>query len=123
MSTLALRVAFAFVLSLFASAASAASFDCAKAATATENAICATPALSDLDVQMATLFAVRMELPMLMGSRGAARDEQHDFLATRDACGADTACLTAAYAARIAALKATISDAMDDYCVKLGICG
>lgn len=114
---------FAVFAALLATPALAASFDCNKAATPTEHAICATPVLSDLDVTMATLYAVRMQVPMLMGARGAAQDDQHAFLATRDACGADAACLAAAYQARIATLDAEIAAAMHDYCVKLGICG
>lgn len=103
--------------------ANAASFDCTKAATPDEKAICATPALSDLDTRMATLYGVRMEIPMLMGARGDAQDEQVAWLQTRAQCGSDIACLTAAYQTRIAALNQIISAAMQDYCVKLGICG
>jgi uncharacterized protein len=103
--------------------AEAASFNCAKAKTATEIAICNTPHLSDLDTQMATLYGVRMQIPMLMGAREAARDEQLAFLARRGACGADVACIQQAYQSRIAVLNQTIQAAMQDYCVKLGICG
>jgi len=109
-------------LPLAALPADAASFDCAKAARPDEIAICSTPSLSDLDVEMATLYRVRMELPMLMGARGAAQDEQRDFLSTRAKCGGDVQCLTSTYDARIDVLKNTISTAMQDYCVKLGIC-
>lgn len=105
-----------------ATAAEAASFDCSKAAAPDEIAICADPAVSNLDTVMATLYGVRMEIPMLMGARGAAQDEQQAFLSQRATCGSDTACLTNAYNARIATLQQTISDAMKDYCVKLGIC-
>jgi uncharacterized protein len=104
-------------------AADAASFDCAKAAKPDEKAICATPALSDLDVEMATLYGVRMEIPMMMGAKGAAQDEQVAFLQQRAACGSDTACIASAYSARIATLKQTIADAMKDYCNKIGLCG
>lgn len=103
--------------------AEAASFDCAKAAKPDEIAICETTALSDFDVQMATLFAVRMEIPMAMGSRGAARDEQRAFLAKRGVCGSDIACLKQVYSTRIGELEQTIQAAMQDYCAKVGICG
>lgn len=106
----------------FATPAAAASFDCGKASHPDEHVICSNQDLSNMDVEMATLFRVRMELPMLMGSRGAARDEQHDWLATRSACGGNVACLTAAYKTRIDQLNGTIADAMKDYCVKMGIC-
>lgn len=80
-----------------------------------------TPALSDLDTLMATLYGVRMRIPMLMGARGAARDEQRAFLTTRATCGGNVACLTTVYQNRIAGLDRTIAAAMQDYCVKLGI--
>src|ERR1700690_753516 len=79
---------FAGALFLLAGSADAASFNCAKAKTPDEKAICANPALSDLDTQMAALFGVRMKVPMLMGSRGAAGDEQVQWLQTRGSCGA-----------------------------------
>jgi uncharacterized protein len=106
----------------FGTPAVAASFDCGQASHPDEHAICANRSLSDMDVEMATLFRVRMELPMLMGSRGAARDEQRDWLVTRSACGSDIGCLTAAYRTRIDQLNSTIADAIKDYCVKVGIC-
>jgi uncharacterized protein len=105
------------------SSAEAASFDCTKAKTADEIAICRTQILSDLDTQMATLYGVRMQIPMLMGAKGAAQDEQRTFLAERGACGGDVACIQQAYLNRIAVLNQAIQTAMHDYCIKLGICG
>jgi len=63
-----------------------------------------------------------MQLPMLMGARGAAQDEQRQFLAQRGACGANVACIQSQYQARNAALRRTIQAGMQDYCVKAGIC-
>lgn len=117
-----IRIAVLLAATLTASAAGAASFDCSKAIKPDEIAVCKTPALSNLDTEMATLYGVRMEIPMLMGARGAAQDEQVAFLAARGACGSDVACIQSAYQARITVLQSTISDAMQDYCVKLGIC-
>jgi uncharacterized protein len=105
------------------SSAEAASFDCGKAKTADELAICKSQILSDLDTQMATLYGVRMQIPMLMGAKGAAQDEQRAFLAQRGACGGNAACIQPAYLNRIAVLNQAIQSAMHDYCVKLGICG
>lgn len=102
--------------------AEAASFDCARAAKPAEFAICANPKLSELDVEMSTLYWVRMQLPMLMGARGAAQDEQRQFLVDRDACGATVSCIQSRYQARNAALRRTIQAGMQDYCVKAGIC-
>lgn len=106
-----------------ATPAAAASFDCGKAKAADEKAICASRTLSELDVEMATLFRVRMEIPMLMGARGDAGDEQVTWLTRRRACSGNAACLTQAYQQRIAQLRQIISDAMQDYCKRTGICG
>jgi uncharacterized protein len=114
---------FVACLALLAGPAQAASFNCTKAAKPDEKAICDSTKLSDLDVEMATLYRVRMELPMLMGARGAAQDEQRAFLVQREKCGGKVACIEAAYTARIGALNQTIKAAMQDYCTKLGICG
>jgi uncharacterized protein len=58
---------------------------------------------------MATLFEVATSL-VAMGQRGDIGDAQVAWLKTREACGAGIACLTAAYQARIAALKKTIDE-------------
>jgi uncharacterized protein YecT (DUF1311 family) len=54
---LACSVLAAAVILMSAAPASAASFDCAKAATPVERAICADPALSRLDVDIATTYS------------------------------------------------------------------
>ena len=118
-----LTAMFAILPILASDTAEAASFDCAKAAKPDETAICDSTKLSDLDVEMATLYRVRMELPMLMGTRGAAQDQQRAFLTQREQCGSNVACIEAAYTNRIATLNQTIKIAMQDYCAKLGICG
>jgi uncharacterized protein len=110
-------------LALCGEAAYAASFDCTNAGKPDEIAICKSQQLSDLDVRMATLYGVRMEIPMMMGARGAAQDEQKAFLAKRTACGSDVSCIESTYAARIAELDKTIKAAMQDYCRKIGLCG
>ena len=115
--------AVAAVFVALASNAEAASFNCAKAATPDEKAICKSRSLSELDVRMATLYGVRMKLPMLMGARGAAQDEQRTFLMNRGYCGADAACIGAAYQQRIDELNQILDAAMEDYCITLGICG
>ncbi len=118
-----LAAAATIALTAAATPAAAASFDCTKAKTADEKAICASQYLSDLDTVMATLYGVRMQIPMLMGARGAAQDEQRSWLARRALCGSDATCLTASYQQRIVALNQTITEAMHDYCMRLGICG
>jgi uncharacterized protein len=116
-------VVLAGILATVASGAHAASYNCARAKQPDEIAICDSRSLSELDVQMATLYGVRMSIPMLMGSKGAAQDEQRQFLSDRATCGGDATCLATAYTERIDALRQTISQAMQDYCQKLGICG
>ena len=119
----AFAAAAAIAVFAVATPAGAASFDCGKAKTADEIAICANRTLSELDVAMATLYGVRMQIPMLMGARGAAQDEQRAWLTQRHACGGDVTCLTARYQQRIVELDQTIAEAMQDYCKRLGICG
>ncbi|MCK0195502.1 hypothetical protein MWN34_01095 [Ancylobacter sp. 6x-1] len=85
--------------------ARAASFDCTKAKTPEERAICADPKLSDLDSQMGALWQLYSQVPMLMGGTAERRDGARAFLAARARCGSDTACLNALYVARIGALR------------------
>jgi uncharacterized protein YecT (DUF1311 family) len=87
--------------------ASAASFDCARAAAADERAICANRGLNDRDVRMSVLYGLDLRF-VPMGSRDVIRRDQAAWLAKRRACGANGACLTRAYDARIAELQAVI---------------
>jgi uncharacterized protein len=92
-------------LGLFGSSlAPAASFDCAKAATSVEKAICASPEVSDLDEYLGRYFhAARAEV----GSAGAClvRNQRDWLRGTRNKC-ADAACLKPVYLARLAELDA-----------------
>ena len=81
-----------------------ASFDCARARTADERAVCASRALSEMDIEMAVRFETLAGL-VGVGTRGDMGDAQRDFLKARGRCGANNACLTALYHARIATLK------------------
>ena len=97
-------------------AARAASFDCAKAATTDEIAICATPDISELDSEMGALWFAYRQMPLgTMGVLNARREDAQDFLQTRKACGNDAACLRSAYRTRIASLKESIRQASDYY--------
>lgn len=76
-------------------------FDCAKASTDLERMICETPALAWWDRQMASAY----ELARLNADekgRETMLAAQRLFLASRDKCALDYACLVDAYAARIA---------------------
>ncbi len=97
--------------------------NCADLTAPNEIAVCESVALTRLDTEAATLFEVRMMLPMLMGERGAAQDENQAFTEQLAACGADTVCLTSAYEARISTLKTTLESAMQEFCKLKGICG
>ncbi len=98
---------------LSAMPASAASFDCTKAARPEEKAICADRVLSELDTEMGALWFAFSRVPMAMGSNGARRDDAEQFLAARAKCGANVACLRPLYRARITTLKSNITDAMN----------
>jgi uncharacterized protein len=89
---------------LLAIPAHAASYDCAKARTADERAVCASRSLSELDVEMAVRFDTISGL-VAMGMRGDMGDAQRAFLASRRRCSSDASCLTALYQGRIAVLK------------------
>jgi len=76
-------------------------FDCAKASTDLERMICDTPALAWWDRQMASAY----ELARLNADekgRETLLAAQRLFLASRDKCALDYACLVDAYAGRIA---------------------
>ncbi|OYX73325.1 MAG: hypothetical protein B7Y95_09070 [Rhizobiales bacterium 32-66-11] len=84
--------------------AGAASFDCAAAKAPDEKVICATRSLNDLDVKMATQYAIVTRL-VGMGQRGDLQDQQRAFLKQRAACGSAVACIATAYQARIAVFE------------------
>ena len=93
--TLALSAAF-----LASGIAAAASFDCGKAASATEKRICASPRLNDMDAQLTALYQKRAT-----GADAAAwRDDQRVWLRERNQCG-DAACLARAYGERLVVLE------------------
>ena len=97
------------------SSARAASFDCARATKADEIAVCRDRRLSELDSEMGGLWFAYSRVPMLMGGNGARMDAAQAFLARRAACGRNVACLSAAYRARIEALRRDIANAMREF--------
>jgi uncharacterized protein len=89
-------------------AAHAASFDCAKAATSIEKAICADDKISDLDGQLMQSYKKSMATS---ANADALRLEQRSWLANvRNKCQ-DVACLKLAYAGRIAQLDGAATPA------------
>lgn len=101
-----LRIAL-LALALFqAEVSPAAGFDCARASSSQEKAVCADPGLSALDGQL----QARYQALMAQGDPAAKdrlRQQQGGWLRdVRDRCG-DGDCLLAAYRSRLSALGAT----------------
>jgi uncharacterized protein len=85
-----------------------APIDCAKATSTADRTICRNYALGQAEARMATLYGIDMSL-VAMGQRGDIGDAQEQWLKTREACGADVACLTKSYSDRIDQLNAVIT--------------
>jgi len=79
----------------------AASFDCAKASTFVEKAICTDKQLSSLDDQLAGLYKAARAANV---NAATVEADQKVWLSSRDQC-IDAACLKKAYADRIAVLS------------------
>ena len=99
------------------SPARAASFDCRRARTPDEIAICQTPQLSDLDSIMAMFYhglrRYTRRYGNAMGLQGQLKDDARAFLNRRAACGANVPCLTEAYKERIQELLVNWAQAME----------
>jgi uncharacterized protein len=82
----------------------AASFNCDKAASATEKAVCADPALDRLDETMASRYqALLTRLPPVQAD--ALRQEQRKWLQQRNRCGGKGDCLRREYQGRLIRLE------------------
>lgn len=82
----------------------AASFDCAKAASSAEKAICSNGSLSKLDNDLSLAWRKASR----RGSDAAAlKVTQQRWLKVRDACGDDDGCLGDRYRERLASLNGT----------------
>lgn len=92
--------------------APAPSFDCEKAITPIEKAICASVALARLDRQVAVAYAWKLRLAANTDEQNRVKEQQRQFLSTRDnTCTSETGeamtqCLATAYRARAKALDA-----------------
>ena len=95
-----------------ADAAEYAPLDCAKAVSPAQKTICADYRLGQQEARMATLFEWATSF-VAMGERGRIQDDQRAFIAARETCGADSACLRDAYGKRIAGLDAVLSSIRD----------
>ncbi|HEX7816544.1 lysozyme inhibitor LprI family protein [Dyella sp.] len=87
-------------------AAHAASFDCAKASSTAEKAVCADADLSQLDGDLGKAFVQAMSAA---GNSDALRTSQRAWLKQRDACGSDKRCLQRSYRQRLDRLHGTAS--------------
>ncbi|MFZ6768632.1 lysozyme inhibitor LprI family protein [Undibacterium sp. Di26W] len=88
------------------SSTQAASFDCAKARTPTEKAICAEPSLSSLDTEVGQAFKAAQALWPAGNWKDFLRAEQREWLKTRDAeCKSDVTCLKMDYGRRLKFLR------------------
>lgn len=80
------------------------SFDCTRASTPAEHAICNSAALSERDRRMADSYSRALSLA---SDPGTVKNRQRAWLQTRSACGGDPACLTTMMDQRIAELGAS----------------
>jgi uncharacterized protein len=91
-----------------------ASYDCTRAASAAEHAVCASSSLGAKDIMLATYYQLLLQLrPATPGMAyrefdDQLRSDQRQFLAARDACGANTSCLEKAYDDRLKVLRDTV---------------
>jgi uncharacterized protein len=86
-----------------ASLAGAQSFACSDARTDTERAICTSPRLAELDSRVAANYQMALDEASQSG-RGAIRADQGAWLAQRDICGEDAACIEREMRSRLMAL-------------------
>ena len=97
--------------------AAAQSFDCRRAVTPDEIAICSNPLLGELDEIMADFYRrlrhYTQNYDNAMGLQAQLRDEARTFLRLRATCGADEKCLEQAYRTRIRQLLDRWQTAME----------
>jgi uncharacterized protein len=88
----------------------AASFDCSKASTKTERAICSDPTLSKLDEDMAAVY----DLLLTTNVSDSVKKEQRKWLKdTLDPCRGDKECIQKTYENRIHQLKQSANSFKD----------
>ncbi|MFJ7142664.1 lysozyme inhibitor LprI family protein [Pseudomonas protegens] len=85
-----------------ATAAQASSFDCGKAASRSEKAICADPYTAGLDSQLGQAWSATLAKAK---DPKALRLDQRQWLKDRDQCEGDLACLRGSYRSRLIELR------------------
>lgn len=73
--------------------------DCANVLTPTEATICASPALRKLDRKLTKQY--RVALSISGDDEENLRTEQNEWIAERNTCGEDEACIAEAYRERL----------------------
>lgn len=94
------KIFFGILLAAYMANAFAASFDCAKAATAVEKAICADNRLGRLDEVLAQNYRAMSAANIGSGALANLRSTQRSWIATRNQC-ADASCIGKRYRERI----------------------
>ncbi|WP_321540970.1 lysozyme inhibitor LprI family protein [Halopseudomonas pelagia] len=92
-------------------AAQGASFDCGKASNFAERTICTVESLSLIDDQLASIY---QESLLYSSDQEALRQEQRDWLRSRDACEADAICLQREMSDRHIALLGIVQQQGED---------
>jgi len=82
----------------------AASFDCKKAGTVVEKAICNNVQVSELDGKLGEIY-LQLKKSLPKNEFNQLKIEQRDWLKKRNICGSDTLCLFRLYEQRIAELS------------------
>lgn len=95
------KIYIAMALFVLSNISYAASFDCAKASSPFEKAICANPTLSSLDDQLANVYKKAKENSV---NGDQLKNEQLLWIKSARACSTDVGCIEQAYKTRISAL-------------------
>lgn len=92
----------AALFSILSSTALGASFDCRRASTPIENAICSDQRLSNLDSTLGELY--RTSLALFPGTKTDIQSIQKEWIGVRNKC-TNTACLEKAYIVRMSEIS------------------
>ena len=90
---------------LAAGSAGAASFNCAHAFLPAEEAVCGNANLSQLDEKTAGMYFLIVGSGPPQDTLDQVKSSQQEFVAQRNACGADVDCLVDAYTSQMMFLK------------------
>lgn len=85
----------------------AASFDCGRASTPTEHAICDYSELSALDELMGAAYQSARQSPPGWMTEDELRQSQREWIASRDRCGSNYLCIREEYTSRLKEISAS----------------